>query len=383
MSSSRITSSPRSVTKSLSSQDTSTGSSTVVNRSDLSRILRNILDNISSWKAELQDFGTSYDPLRSKIDALLVRFDCFLEYARMTADKGETLSGDMADVLETISDQSDPTPQIEKSVEGRLRKLKRTCSVMVEECQKCTDKLLEVHDLLSDISKDLDEQDSRLKKETKMSKSKASRARVIANIAKTVGMVASAAAAVTTIFFSMGTSALVIAPVVVSAALPIISYLSNNKSEALNKRIEVRLCENDTVQRITAEASNGTEHVVKMTKWWSTIQQDILTFKSCFKSLEWGSESKLVNSIKDWKALEDRFKEFSDQLNQVSLEPKAQRKSPSSISSVSATSSEASKSSHRKVDMGVPKVRRVDDTIVLSKPRRAIAVTNTPSLRSH
>lgn len=100
----------------------------------------------------LHRFGTSYDPLRSSIDALQVRFECFLVHARMTAEKGATLSDDMVDLLETISTRNDPSSRTEKRVEKRVEKLKRSCEDMIEECQRCKDNFTQICGLLYDVS---------------------------------------------------------------------------------------------------------------------------------------------------------------------------------------------------------------------------------------
>ncbi|KLO16465.1 hypothetical protein SCHPADRAFT_937820 [Schizopora paradoxa] len=384
MPSSRDTPSPRSATLSLPSQGTSSGSSTLANRDDLAGILQGIFDNISSWKSSLEEFGTSYDPLRSNIDALHVRFECFLVHARMSAEKGATLSYNVRDLLKTISSCKDPDRETEKRVSDRVERLKKDCEDVVDECQVCKGNFLEVYGLLYDILDDLDEKEAQLRKEVKSTKSKESRARTITKIATSVGLVASAAAALTTLFFSMGTSALVIAPIAVSAATPIISYYSTSRSAASTKLIEMHLHEGDILQKIIEEAWTGTEDVAEMTRWWHSVQEEIISLQSCLEKLQWGSKRTLVYSLKDWEALEDRFKEYSGQLKRVSSKAKSRKRTPSPVSSGTVASGESSKSSRRKVDAeAVVQVRRVNEPTVLTKPRRAKAVTNSSSARNY
>ena len=119
-----------------------------------------------------------------------------------------------------------------------------------------------------------------------------------------------------------------------------------------------------------------------MTRWWNSVQEEIISLESCFKKLEWGSKRKLVYSLKDWKALEERFEDYSGQLKRVSSKSKSRKRTPSPRPSSTSTSSKTNKYSCREADGEAVKVRRVGERAVLSKPRRAIAVTNSSSSRT-
>jgi len=345
-------------------------------------LVQRLFDDLSSWKTSLEDLGTSYDPFRSDIDALHVRLDSFLTHARMTAKKGATLSDDVVDLLETLSSNERPTTQTKERVTRRVEKLKNSCQDMIQECQTCKDNFLQIYGRFSDLLDDLEERDAQLEKEIKSTKCKASRARAIAKVATSVGLVASAAAALTTFFFSMGASAFVVAPIAVSVATPILAFYSSSRSAASTKQIEKRGHEINLLREIIDGMSTGTDKITEMTRWWHSVQEEIASLEACFTKPQWGSSAKLVYSMEDWRALEDRFNEYAEQLSKVStnLERKLRTPSPTLVGSTTSTSS--NRSSHRKVESDSVRVRRVGDTTKLSQPRRAIAVVNSSSLRA-
>lgn len=151
---------------------------------------------------------------------------------------------------------------------------------------------------------------------------------------------------------------------------------------ASTKQIEKRGHEINLLREIIDGMSTGTDKITEMTRWWHSVQEEIASLEACFTKPQWGSSAKLVYSMEDWRALEDRFNEYAEQLSKVStnLERKLRTPSPTLVGSTTSTSS--NRSSHRKVESDSVRVRRVGDTTKLSQPRRAIAVVNSSSLRA-
>lgn len=97
-------------------------------------------------------FGSSYDGIRIKLDAVEVLIRLVIHNATTISDVGSMLADDMVDFLDTISSTENPSSRTRERAERRLGSLKRTCENMIRDCQNCKENFSHINDRLKSVS---------------------------------------------------------------------------------------------------------------------------------------------------------------------------------------------------------------------------------------
>ncbi|KLO16629.1 hypothetical protein SCHPADRAFT_887688 [Schizopora paradoxa] len=257
---------------------------------DACEATRRLVDDIASWKASLQNYGSSYDAIRINIDAVEVLLRSVIHNATTISDVGSMLADDMVDVLSVISDDKNPSDKTRERVGRRLLNLKRTCENMIRDCQNCKENFSHIHDRLKNIERDLDERESEIDKEIRELRATKRKSWITCIIS----CVAAVAIAAVTVICGI--------PVVASgvvlgtgarfgvAALFSCLQLCTTWSECDRYATQIEnLClERNTVRDISDGVSKGASGVERITEWWHTVRDELVRLQVQFTNVnEW------------------------------------------------------------------------------------------------